>query len=206
MKVKNEEIDLLPLDQFHGKVLVVDSPDKFAEAIAQLRQQSLLGFDTETRPTFTRGVSHRVALLQLSTDSTTWLFRLNIIGLPPELADIMSDDKITKVGLAIRDDLKALRRRRDFTPRGCFDVQTMASAEGIEDLGLKKLAARVLGVRISKRQRLTNWENPTLTAQQIDYAATDSWVSLLMYLAIKDGKTLHPRYIEAQKEVASIQS
>ncbi len=184
MKVTNEEIDQLPLSQYDESVILIDKPELVDEAIEEMRQCKVLGFDTETRPAFTRGTNYKVALLQLSSEHQTWLFRLCEIGLPENLAKFLEDDSIIKPGLAIRDDLKGLRKWHQFNPGGFVDMQTIAAEKGIEDLSLKKMAAHVLGVRVSKRQRLTNWESPTLTAGQMTYAATDSWISLMLWKAV----------------------
>ena len=193
MKISNQEIESLPFAQFDDDIVVVDSLDSLKPAIDELNSATILGFDTETRPAFTRGTFYHVALLQLSTEHKTWPFRLNKIGLPQELADVMANPNILKVGLAIRDDLRALIRRQKFTPANCVDIQPIASSMGIEEQSLKKLAAQILGVRVSKRQRLSNWENDSLSLSQQLYAATDSWISLLLYLALQNGVTEHPR-------------
>ncbi len=182
--VTDEDMKKLPVSQFDGQITVVDSLDKFYPALSQLRKARLLGFDTETKPSFKKGQKNRVALLQLSDDSQAWIFRLNIIGLPPELAHILSDPRITKVGVAIHDDLKALRSLRPFEPGGFIDLQSIVADHGIKVLGLKKLSAIVLGFSISKSQQVTNWETPALTWPQQLYAATDAWVCRMIYLGI----------------------
>ncbi len=192
-RLTNEEIELLPSDSFSGRIVLVDSPDSVNAAVAELRQEKLLGFDTETRPSFTRGVIYGVALLQLSSETTTWLIRINRIGLPPEVAQILADDSILKVGAAIRDDIRGLQKKYPFKPANFVDLQTLARENGLEDFSLKKLAAHVLGVKISKRQRLTNWEAPQLSPSQQTYAATDSWISLLTYKGMMNGTFEHER-------------
>lgn len=184
MKVTNEEIDQLPLSQYEGEISLIERAEQVEAAIEEMRHHKALGFDTETRPAFTRGTNYRVALLQLSAENKTWLFRLCEMGLPGPLARFLEDPDIVKPGLAIRDDLKGLRKWRQFTPGGFVDMQSIAAERGIDDLSLKKMAAHVLGVRVSKRQRLTNWECATLTAGQMTYAATDSWISLLLWKAV----------------------
>ena len=171
-----------------------------------MRGQSVLGFDTETRPSFKRGVSYNVALLQLSTEDTSWLIRLNKVPMSDGLANILTDSNILKAGVAIRDDVKILQRHRMFVPGGFVDLQNMARAAGFEDFSLKKLAAHILGVRISKRQRLSNWEASELTMAQAHYAATDSWISLLIYLQMKDEVVEHERIIKIRKQHMSNQT
>lgn len=193
MKVSNEECEALPLSAFEGRVVLVESAEQAEQAARELNAEALLGFDTETRPSFVRGNNYSTALLQLSTETTTWLVRLCRTGLPQCLADVMANPGIVKVGLAILDDLRGLQKLRPFTPGACLDLQRLARERGVEELGLKKMAAQVLGVRVSKRQRLTNWEADTLTPAQQTYAATDSWVSLLLYQAFMRGVVVHPR-------------
>lgn len=202
MKVTNEEIDKLPLSQYDEEIVLIDKPEQVDAAIEEMRQYKALGFDTETRPAFTRGVSYMVALLQLSAEHKTWLFRLCKIGLPENLAKFLEDKSIVKSGLAIRDDLKGMRKWRAFEPGGFVDMQSIAAQKGIEDLSLKKMAASVLGVRVSKRQRLTNWESPDLTPGQMTYAATDSWISLLLWKAIvEQGVTVSPELQKMRGEI-----
>lgn len=198
-KLTNEEMDQLPLAQFDDTIQLIDTPERLAAAIAEMRSCAMLGFDTETRPSFRRGVSYKVALLQLSSEHTSWLIRINKLGLPDSLAAVLSDPSIMKVGLAIRDDIKGLQKWRDFEPQNFIDLQTVAKEMDFEDFSLKKLAAHVMGVRISKRQRLSNWEAPMLTVPQQRYAATDSWVSLMIYLGLRSGVREHARVQEIIK-------
>lgn len=195
MKVTNEECDALPPAAFTGEIDLIDNADKVQAAVEEMRTYKLLGFDTETRPNFVRGANYGTALLQLSTERKTWLVRLCHTGMTQELADLMADNDICKVGLAILDDLRGLQRLRKFKPANCIDLQKMARERGIEELGLKKMAAQVLGVKVSKRQRLTNWEATVLTEAQLTYAATDSWISLLIYKEYLKGVTIHPRLL-----------
>lgn len=195
MKVTNEEIDKLPLSQYEGEICLIDHADQVEAAIEEMRHCKALGFDTETRPAFTRGTNYRVALLQLSSEDKTWLFRLCVMGLPEPLARFLEDASIVKPGLAIRDDLRGLRKWRQFTPGGFVDMQSIAADKGIDDLSLKKMAAHVLGVRVSKRQRLTNWEGASLTPGQMTYAATDSWISLLLWKAVVEQGITDSQYL-----------
>src|SRR5512133_582363 len=123
--VTDEDLKKLPVSQFEGQIVLVDKIEKFYPVLAELRKSTLLGFDTETRPSFKKGQKNRVSLLQLSDDHKAWIFRLNIIGLPQELADILSDPRVTKVGVAIHDDIKALRNLRHFEPAGFIDLQSI---------------------------------------------------------------------------------
>lgn len=161
---------------FRGDVYVVSDYADFQRAIAMVRRESVLGFDTETKPSFKKGRRNKVSLLQLSTDKQAWLFRLSRLGLPRELIAILENPGIAKIGLAVRDDLHSLQALHLFQPQNMIDLQKVVSQYGITAQGLRKLAAIVLGVRISKSQQVTNWENPVLTESQILYAATDAWV------------------------------
>ncbi len=203
MKVSNEEIDLLPLCQYDQEIALIDKAEDIEAAVAEMSRQPALGFDTETRPAFTRGCNYKVALLQLSAEHKTWLIRLCKTGMTEALAHFLENKDIVKPGLAIRDDLRGLRKLRDFTPGGFVDLQSIAEAKGVEDLSLKKMAAHVLGVRVSKRQRLTNWEGETLTPGQLTYAATDSWVSLQLYKALSAGVTDSERVADVRRQLES---
>jgi len=179
--ITDEELRLLPIDQFNGPVVVIDSVEHGKAAVNQLITQPVLGFDTETKPSFKKGEINKVALLQLSTPDVAYLFRINRTGLFPALVQLLEHPQILKVGVAVRDDLRALQKRTPFTPSGFIEIQDVAHDLGYKDSSLKKLAGVLLGIRISKRQRLTNWDAEELTSSQIVYAATDAWVSLQIH-------------------------
>ncbi len=179
--ITKEELDILPLKSFEGEIILVENGQSLDMALEYLSQAEVLGFDTETKPSFKRGQVNRVALLQLSTDEKAFLFRINRTGLPAKLKDILSDPDILKVGVAIRDDIKALQRISHFKPGGFVELQEEVKDYGINDFSLKKIAGIVLGVRISKSQRLTNWEVDALTEAQQSYAATDAWVAFEIF-------------------------
>lgn len=182
--ITDEELAELPLSFFEGKIHLVEKVEQLTEAVSYLKNQTILGFDTETRPTFKKGQNHQVALLQLSTADEAFLFRTNMIGLSPGLIKILCSPNILKIGAAIRDDIKILQRIAPFKPGGFIELQEMVKAFGIENFSLKKLAAIVQGVRISKSQRLSNWEASVLTEQQQIYAATDAWISYMIYIGL----------------------
>ena len=192
-------IQALPLTYFEGEVIVVDRPEQVAEAAAYLNQFSILGVDTEARPSFKRGVHYPTALVQISTQERCYLFRLTHVGMPVEIAQIFANPDICKVGLAFKDDINGLRRRRDFRPANCIDLQSIVCRYGIMDLGLQKIFAIIFGKKISKAQQLTNWENSHLTPEQARYASTDAWATLLIYLALKETKPLTKKQVEALK-------
>ncbi len=175
--ITREELDELPLKAFEGEIVVVDQNEILESAINYLSNQKMLGFDTETKPSFKRGQVNQVALLQLSTGKKAFLFRINKIGLPESLKKILSSPEILKVGVAIHDDIKGLQRVSPFKPGGFMELQQQVKDYGINDFSLKKIAGIVLGVRISKSQRLSNWESDELTEAQQCYAATDAWIS-----------------------------
>ncbi len=171
---------------FEGEIVVVDSPKQIDRACDELLVHRLLGFDTESRPAFQRGVVNRIALLQLSTPRTCYLFRLNKIRLDKAILKILESSKITKVGLSVAGDIRELETLRRFRPKGFVDLQHVVHEHGIEELSLTKIAAITLGRRISKAQRLSNWEAVQLTDAQKLYAATDAWVCTEIYKKLTD--------------------
>lgn len=179
--ISKEALSDLPLCGFEGKVIVVDTLSAVEPAIKHLRTHQFIGFDSETKPSFKKGAMNDVSLIQISTHNTCYLFRLNRIGLPQELKDLMEDETVTKIGLSLNDDIRGLRRIARIEPKGFIDLQHEVGAYGIDDRSLKKIAGIVLKKRISKRQRLTNWESNTLTEAQQVYAATDAWICLEIY-------------------------
>ena len=193
-------IQWLPLAAFGGEVIVVDTPEKVEEAVAYLSKQTAVGVDTESRPSFTRGVHYPTALLQIATKERCYLFRLTHVGMPQALADLFANPKITKVGLAFKDDIAGLRRRRDFKPANCIDLQTIVPKYGILDMGLQKIFAICFGRKISKAQQLTNWENSHLTPDQARYASTDAWATLLIYKDLMQTKTLPKAQVDALRQ------
>lgn len=194
-------IQTLPVTFFEGEVIVVDKPDMVADAAAYLRQHTVLGVDTEARPSFKRGVHYPTALVQIATLERCYLFRLTHVGLPVEIAEIFANPNICKVGLAFKDDITGLRRRRDFKPANCVDLQSIVCKYGIMELGLQKIFAIIFGKKISKSQQLTNWENSHLTPEQARYASTDAWATLSIYLALQQVQPLSKRAVEALKRV-----
>jgi len=181
ISIDKEELAILPLIQFEGEIMLVESKEDYLSSIEYLARQKMLGFDTETRPAFKKGVIYEVALLQLATKDRAFLFRLNKIGLPNGLINILENPNIEKIGVAIRDDIKGLQKLNNFKPGGFVELQDRVKDYGILDFSLKKLSAIVLGYRISKAQQVTNWEALELSEAQQIYAATDAWVSHRIY-------------------------
>lgn len=182
-----EELAEHELSWFKGEIVLVDNLKTFYKVFPRLLKSDLLGFDTETRPTFKKGKKNSVSLIQLSTEDLACLFRINKIGIPNELVDLLSDHAIIKAGVAVHDDIRFLKVVRKFAPEGFVDLQTLVKDFGIQSSGLKKLAAIVLGFRISKRQQVTDWEAEQLSEAQQIYAATDAWVCHQIYKKLVNG-------------------
>ncbi len=178
-----DEIDRLPLAAFGGEIFVIDSESQeFFRAVRYLKRQSVLGFDTETKPCFTPHSPHPgVALLQLSGGGKAFLFRIKTLGMQRALCNILANPNIIKVGAATADDVKGLQRYARFKPESFVDLQKIVPEWGIRDKSVKKMAAIILGVKVSKTQQLSNWEAETLSEAQQKYAATDAWICREMY-------------------------
>ena len=174
-------IGSLPLVSFEGKIVTVISETEASRAVDFLLSQSIIGIDTETKPAFKRGVVHQVALLQVSTHDTCFLFRLNHLGLSPSIVRLLTDKTVPKVGLSLHDDLNMLHKRGDFQAGTFIDLQNVVKQIGIEDMSLQKLYANLFGMRISKSQQLSNWQADVLTDKQKRYAATDAWACIIIY-------------------------
>lgn len=171
----------MPVVAFEGKIHVVNTPQQAEHAVNFLKQFPLLGIDTETRPSFSRGHQHKVALLQVSAEEHCFLFRLNLTDLTLPVIYMLENPAITKVGLSLHDDFMMLHRRATFEPRGIVELQEKVKLFGIEELGLQKIYAILFGQKISKSQQLSNWEAKELTQPQQRYAATDAWACLQIY-------------------------
>ena len=204
------ELEKLEYASFPGKIQVIDSVGAdFNRAIAYLRSQKIIGFDTETRPCFTQNQPrYGVALLQLSGPEKAFLFRVNKIGMHRRLCNLLANPKILKIGAAVHDDIRGLQKLRDFNAGGFVDLQKIVWEWGIRDKAVKKMSAIILGCRISKSQQLSNWEADELTEQQCKYAATDAWVCREMYLKfmrseknplVENDSVSHPERSEGSK-------
>jgi ribonuclease D len=181
-RISKETINDLPLGQFEGEIVLIDSLDQVKEAADELFRHNLLGFDTETRPSFRKGTLYYVSLLQLATDDMAFLIRLNEIGMPGLIKEILEDSGIIKIGAAVLDDLRGLRKvSLGFEPQSFFDLNEELKKVGFENVGVRNLAAMVLNMRISKSEQVSNWEASELTEKQKLYAATDAWVCLEIY-------------------------
>lgn len=186
IKIDKDIIPQLPRYAFDGRIVVVQSEEEANRAVRALRTAPMIGIDTETRPAFKRGEMHKVALLQIATEEICFLFRLNQMGLPAALVELLSDKNVLKLGLSLHDDFMMLRRRNSqLQPAGYIDLQNYVKEMGIGDLSLQKLYANVFGKRISKSARLSNWEADVLTDAQKVYAATDAVTCIHLYKELK---------------------
>lgn len=186
--ITNEELNQLPLGMFDGNIVIVDTPEGMERACEHLAGCGILGFDTETRPSFKKGRLNSMSLVQLSCKDTAFLLRINKTPLTGGMLSILSDEKVIKVGASIRDDIKGIRKLFPFEPGGFADIQSMVHGYGINDLSVRKVSGIVLGIRISKAQRLSNWEAQRLTPAQQLYAATDAWACREVYMRLKNIK------------------
>lgn len=180
-KFDKRSISALPKVLFDGRIFVVTTEAEAEKAVDYLLSQRILGVDTETRPSFKKGCSHSVALLQVSTHDTCFLFRLNFMGMPTALLRLLEDTTVPKIGLSLRDDLLSLHKRAAFTPGNFVDLQKHVGELGVEDLSLQKLYANFFHQKISKTVRLSNWEADVLSERQKSYAATDAWACIMIY-------------------------
>ncbi len=183
--ISNEELNELPFGMFTGKVVVVQEAARIKKILPELYDQEMLGFDTETKPVFVRGHSNKVALLQLALPEKVFLIRLQQTGMTDELAEFLESATIEKAGVAIRDDLVALKKLRLFNHGGFVEITHLTKSVGLEAESVKKLTGLLLGFRISKSAQTSNWEAPTLTEKQIQYAATDAWVCLEIFRRLR---------------------
>ena len=184
-KYEKAKIASLPCVLFDGRIVVVVSESEAAKAVDYLLSQDVLGIDTETRPSFRRGTNYKVSLLQVSSREVCFLFRLNHIKMCEPVKRLLEDEGVLKVGLSLHDDIAALKKLREFKPGNFFDLQKHVSEIGIEDLSLQKIYANLFGQKISKTQRLTNWEADILSDKQKGYAATDAWSCIKIYEELK---------------------
>jgi ribonuclease D len=179
--ITKEEISTFDIEEFKGRITVINNVRDSDKVVTYLSRCKRLGFDTETRPSFRKGNVNGVALIQLATEDQCFLFRLNETGFFPSLVQLLSDPNILKVGLSLKDDFVSMSRRAKFTPLGFVDLQKMVAGHNIEDISLQKIYAILFQKKISKNQRLTNWEANELSEAQKKYAALDAWACLKIY-------------------------
>lgn len=188
VSIDKQAINEMPRVTFQGRIHIIDAISQVKSAVTALRSATIVGFDTETRPSFHRGERHQVALLQLSTDSDAFLFRVNKTGIPAPIKDFLEDPDIIKVGLSTNDDFHQLNRREpDLHPVAFAELQQIVTQYHIVDMSLQKIFAILFQQKISKGQQLTNWEAPQLTSAQQQYAAIDAWACLHIYNYLNTG-------------------
>lgn len=185
--ISKQELAELPMAAYAGNIVVVDTKEDADTAVASLRNESIIGFDTETKPSFKRGQMNHVSLLQLSSHNTCWLFRLNHIGMPESVKELLEDKNIIKIGLSIHDDFHNLRKICDLSPAGFVDLQSYVKNFNIADNSLARIYGILFGKRISKGQRLTNWEAQELTPSQQAYASLDALACIHIYDYLNNG-------------------
>ncbi len=181
-----ESIASLPTEVFKGKIIVINRISDVKKAVNYLLQQPILGFDTETKPSFKKGRVNKVALLQVSTHDIAFLFQLNAIGITDDIIKLLEDKKITKVGLSLSDDMRALSQRRKFKQGDFIDIQEIVKKIGIEDMSLQKIYANLFGKKISKSKQLSNWNTEILDDKQKKYAALDAYACICIYEKIME--------------------
>ena len=198
--IGKEEIKELPKAVFEGRIYVIQSEEEVEKAVAYLKSQPILGIDSETRPSFTKGQSHKVALLQISAEDCCFLFRLNMTGLTPALIELLENPSVIKVGLSLRDDFMMLHKRAPFNQQGCIELQDYVRPFGIQDKSLQKIYGILFRQKISKSQRLSNWEADVLSDAQKQYAATDAWACLRIYDLLQELKHTGDFEITSEEE------
>ncbi len=185
--ITSAELEGMEFVTFSGSIHVIESEgEEFEAAIEYLASQTMLGFDTETKPCFVPKVPrNKMAILQLSGQERVYIFRLQQLGVPQKLAQLLADGNVLKIGAAVHDDIRGLRNYNNFEPDGFVDLQKLAGEYGIEEKSVRKMAAIILGKRVSKSQQLSNWESAQLSEAQLKYAAIDAWVCLQMFRQLK---------------------
>jgi len=206
ISIPKEALAELPSVNFTGKITVIESATAARTALSELEREAVVGFDTETRPNFHKGFMHNVSLIQVSTASTSYLFRINKTGLIPELKAFLECDSVAKVGLSLKDDFLMLHKLMEFTPASFIDLQRYVKEFGITDNSLQKIYGILFGARISKGQRLSNWEAEELSDAQQRYAAIDAWACLRIYRYLSEGNFIaenSPYVISAKNDIDS---
>lgn len=185
-KLEKDEINALPLFHYTGPVHLVRNEDECVQAISALKHEAVLGFDTETRPSFKKGKTYSPALVQIAGQNAVYIFQLKELPFGPYLAGLLSRPEICKTGVAVHDDMAALQKLHKFSPANVIDLTTVARKNKVMNFSLRGLAAFFLDIRISKGEQCSNWSATTLSQRQIRYAATDAWASRAIYMAMKE--------------------
>lgn len=191
ISISKQQLSELPTVEFPGAITVLETIDDAIKALEEIKSYRTVGFDTETKPSFRRGTINKVSLIQVATTDHSYLFRLNKLGLFPELKAFLESDTTKKIGLSLKDDFHVLHRISDFEPKGFIDLQEMVKTYHITDCSLQKIYGIIYGGRISKSQRLSNWEAERLSPGQMAYASIDAWACLKIYTGLTCGE-FHP--------------
>ena len=187
--ITKSEVNELPLNKFEGEIVIVESAKQIVDAVDEINLENIIGIDTETRPTFTKGIFNKTALIQIATEKKVYLFRVNKIGMPRELTDILENTKIKKIGIAILQDMKELSDQyHSFHHNNVIDLNVLCKKLNFTNIGARNLSAMILGFRISKRQQTSNWEAASLSESQLRYAATDAWICRKIFLILYNNK------------------
>jgi len=182
-----DDINAMPLRRYEGPVTVVRTEKQRTKALKEMAGEPLLGFDTETRPVFKKGRKPGPpSLVQLATETHAYVFQINLLPMCNGLCDLLADKSVIKTGVAVRDDILGLQRLAEFTPAGFIDLSDISAKARMQTHGLRNMAANLLGFRISKSAQCSNWAKEKLTPQQVNYAATDAWVSRELYVALRE--------------------
>lgn len=180
-EITKEQVNELPLQRYEGKVVVVSNAEQLAAALQELNEASVIGFDTESKPTFRKGDYNPPAMIQMAIPGKVFLIRIHLTGFTEELRALFSNKDIIKAGISIRDDMKDLQKLANFHPESVVDLNHLTQEIGVVNIGVRSLAGIFLGIRISKSQQTSNWEREELSQSQLTYAATDAWVCLKIY-------------------------
>ena len=191
-----KNLQLLPTESFEGRIFTISSLRETDRAVEYLTKQSILGIDTETRPSFKKGHVNKVAILQIATEDTAFIFQLKFIGLPDSLIALLENKNVPKVGLSLKDDILMLSKRRRFKPANFIDLQNLVKDIGIQDMSLQKIYANLFGLKISKRKQLSNWNLDVLDDAQKKYAALDAVACIRIYNKINQLKQTNDYILE----------
>ena len=184
--VSREEINELPIRRYEGAVHVVAAPHDLAPAMADILQETVVGFDTETRPSFRVGESYPPSLAQVATARAVYLFQVQRQDIAAAVAEMLAEAHIAKAGVGLSDDLKALKKVIQFAEKSIVDLGGVATRHGLKQTGVRNLTGLFLGFRIPKGTKTSNWARHRLTSQQITYAATDAWACRELYLRFRE--------------------
>ena len=184
--ITKEQVNELPLQRYEGKIVVVSNAEQLASALEELKKAKVIGFDTESKPTFHKGQYNPVAMIQMAIPGKVFLIRIHLTGFTKGLQELFENKEVVKAGISIRDDMKDLQRLATFSPENVVDLNDLAAAIGVVNIGVRSLSGIFLGIRISKGQQTSNWEKETLSEGQMAYAATDAWVCLEIYRTLDE--------------------